>query len=574
MTTVDAANPQSLRRWLADLPDDAWTCCPSCGQFIYHRRLRQHCATCPGCGKHFRPSTDDRIAWTADPGSFTELDAAMASGDPLEFVDSRPYPQRLADLQRKTGRTEAARYGPATISGHPVVLCLLDFSFQGGSMGSVVGEKVTRAAELAASTSAALVVYATSGGARMQEGLFSLMQMAKTSAAIHRLRQAGVLFVSVLCDPVYGGVSASFATLGDVIVAEPGARIGFAGPQVIEQTIRQKLPKGFQTAEFLLSNGHIDAVVPRGELGGYLGGLLAVHAGRPDDNSPAVVRIAAPRTLDENTWETVRLAREPRRPNLGDYAVHVLDAFVELHGDRWHEDDKAVVGGPALLAGRSVMVIGHRKGRGTQDNLTRNFGMPHPSGYRKAARLMRYAERFGMPIVTFIDTPGAYPGIRAEEENQSGAIAENLAMMTGLRTPIISVVIGEGGSGGALALGVCDRLLMLENSIYSVISPEGCATILFHDAHRAAEAAAALRLTAAHLNRLGFVDEIVPEPRGGAHTNHSATAAAVRDALVRRLDELSALPIDALVALRYQRLRGYGVFHESPPGRPDDSKTE
>ena len=588
---ADRADASALHRWLLNLPDQAWTRCPSCAQFIYHRELQRHFGTCPGCGKHFSASSGDRVGWISDPGSFRELYASMAPADPLGFADSKPYPQRIADLQRKTGRPEAARYGTAAIHGHAVVLCLLDFAFQGGSMGSVVGEKVARAAELAAGNRVPLIAVATSGGARMQEGIFSLMQMAKTSAAIQRLRRSGVLFVSVLGDPVYGGVSASFAMLGDVIIAEPGARIGFAGPKVIEQTIRQKLPDGFQSAEFLLERGHIDAIVPRTELRAYLGRLLSVHAAsaaewnHPDGSHPVAEELHpsghwpsadtghtgedgpgrehVPGS-EEDPWQTVRLAREPGRPNLGEYASHLFDTFVELRGDRSHEDDKAIIGGPALLCGRPVMVIGHCKGRGTQDNLARNFGMPHPSGYRKAARLMRYAERFGMPVVTFVDTPGAYPGIRAEEENQSAAIAENLATMAGLRTPIVTVVTGEGGSGGALALGVCDRLLMLEKTIFSVISPEGCATILFRDAARAPEAAAALRLTAAELQRLGIVDEIIPEPRAGAHTDHATTAGAVREALVRRFAELSAVPVDDLVAQRYKRLQACGAFHEGP----------
>jgi acetyl-CoA carboxylase carboxyl transferase subunit beta len=568
-----------LRQWLADVPDGTWIRCPSCAQLAYRQQLRSHRETCPGCGWHARASSDDRIEWLPDEGSFSELDATMAPADPLQFVDSKPYARRIAELRRSGGPAEAARYGTAAIGGHDIVLCLLDFAFQGGSMGSVVGEKVTRAAELAAARRVPLIVYATSGGARMQEGMLSLMQMAKTAAAVGRMREAGVLFVSVLADPVYGGVCASFAMLGDVIIAEPGARIGFAGPKVIEQTIRQRLPAGFQSAEFLLEKGHIDAIVPRPEQRSYLGRLLAIHGARPVPPAPvrpAPAAVPEPPALSpagpagdkagEDAWQTVRLAREPRRPNAGDYIGLLFDSFAELHGDRSHADDAAITGGPALLRGRPVMVIGHRKGRGTQENVARNFGMPHPSGYRKAARLMRYAERFGMPVVTFIDTPGAYPGIRAEEENQSAAIAENLVTMAALRVPVITVVIGEGGSGGALALGVCDRLLMLSNTIYSVISPEGCATILFRDATRAPEAAVSLRLTATGLSRLAIADEVIGEPGEGAHTDHAATADAVGEALTRHLSELSAVAADDLVARRYQRLRACGAFHEGPEG--------
>lgn len=454
------------------------------------------------------------------------------------------------------------------------MLYALDFGFQGGSMGSVVGEKFHRAAELALAQRVPLVAVATSGGARMQEGVFSLLQMAKTAAAVTRLREAGVPFFCVLADPVYGGVSASFAALGDVIVAETGARAGFAGPKVIEQTIREKLPAGFQTAEFLLEHGHIDAVVPRKELRPLLVRLVHVHGARVvdeigDGEVGPRARVGAPRDTaarsGRDAWATVQTARDGARPHLGEYVERVFDLFIELRGDRWREDDPSILGGLAMLAGMPVVVVGHRKGRGTKEGIAHNFGMPHPSGYRKAARLMRYAERFGLPLVTVIDTPGAYPGLRAEQENQSGAIAENLALLAGLHTPVVSLVIGEGGSGGALALGVCDRLLMLANTTYSVISPEGCAAILFGDADRAAQAAAALRLTARDLHRAGVADEVVAEPAGGAQADHAATAAAVRAALLQHLQELRAEDPATRVRRRQRRIGRFGSFADPAP---------
>ncbi len=555
----------AIRRRIADMPAEEWVKCPTCAAAVYRPRLRQRHSTCPECAHHFPMSAAERIALLTDAGSFAERDPDLAAVDRLGFVDSQPYPDRLAAAARRTGLADAARYGTGTVAGFPVVLAVLDFAFMGGSMGSVVGEKVCRAAELALATRTPLVVCSASGGARMQEGIFALLQMAKTAAAVRRLAGAGVPYLSVLCDPTFGGVSASFASLGDVVLAEPGARAGFAGPQVIEQTIRQRLPPGFQRAEFLLGCGHIDAVVPRAELAGTLARILRFHAGvrRP---AAGLIATATPPTppaspappatpAPPDAWQTVQLARNPDRPHLGEYVERIFDDFVELHGDRWREDDHGIVGGLALLEGAAVVVIGHRKGRGTIEGLARNFGMPHPSGYRKAHRLMRYAERFGAPLVTFVDTPGAYPGIRAEEENQSGAIAESLALLCTLRVPVVSVVVGEGGSGGALALGVGDRLLMLEHSTYSVISPEGCATILFRDAGRAAEAARALRLTAHDLLGYGVVDEVVAEPPGGAHTDHDTAAGAVRSALRRHLAELRDVPVDDLVERRHRRLR-------------------
>jgi acetyl-CoA carboxylase carboxyl transferase subunit alpha len=259
-------------------------------------------------------------------------------------------------------------------------------------------------------------------------------------------------------------------------------------------------------------------------------------------------------------WQITQLARHPQRPYTLDYVPQVFTEFQELHGDRMYSDDQAIVGGLARLSGQAVMLIGQQKGRDTKERVRRNYGMPKPEGYRKARRLMLTAERFGLPLVTLIDTPGAYPGIGSEERNQSEAIARNLFDMSGLAVPIVSCVIGEGGSGGALAIGVCDRLLMLQYSVYSVISPEGCASILWKSAERREQAAEAMGITAESLARLELVDEIVPEPLGGAHREPVATADALRAALTRHVAELSALPADELVRRRHARLRAFGVF--------------
>ncbi len=262
-------------------------------------------------------------------------------------------------------------------------------------------------------------------------------------------------------------------------------------------------------------------------------------------------------------WQRVQLARHPRRPYTLDLIRLLAQEFVEFHGDRLFGDDHAIVGGLAQFEGRPVVIVGHQKGRDTREKLYRNFGMPQPEGYRKALRLMQLAERFAKPVITLIDTPGAYPGIGAEERGQAEAIARNLREMAGLRTPIVAVVTGEGGSGGALALGVADRVFMLEHAIYSVISPEGCAAILWEDAAKAREAAEVLRITAPDLLKLGVVDAIIPEPAGGAHRNWEAAAAAVRSAVSAALAELRALPADELVSQRYAKFRRMGVFEEA-----------
>ena len=403
--------------------------------------------------------------------------------------------------------------GTALIGGQPIVIAVMDFSFLAGSMGVEVGRRISEAADAALRLSVPMIMVCASGGARMQEGVFSLLQMARTAQAFARLGEAGVLSVCVLTDPTYGGVSASFANLGSVVIAERGAHVGFAGPRVVQETIRTALPKGFQTAEFLLQHGLVDRVESRADLRPLLIRIVGLHTSAvefaplpktdlPETQSPAPPRIQSPDPMSEpgrqrDSWETVQTARQTDRPSTLDYLEEVFDDFVEMHGDRAYSDDPAVVGGIASLGGRSVVVIGHQKGHTLNELVARNFGMPHPEGYRKAIRLLKHAERFDLPVVTFIDTPGAHPGPEAEERGQSIAIADTIGCSVRLRVPIVSVITGEGGSGGALALCTSDRMLVLRNAFLSVISPEGCAAILWRTASSAPSAARALHLGAA-----------------------------------------------------------------------------
>jgi acetyl-CoA carboxylase carboxyl transferase subunit beta len=397
--------------------------------------------------------------------------------------------------------------------------------------------------------------------------------MAKTSQAVARLAEEGVLFISLLTDPTYGGVSASYATLGDILIAEPNAHIGFAGPTVIEQTIRQKLPDDFQTSGFLMDHGMLDLVETRENLRRTIRNLLEHHhkaeGARGESADEVLARLPETEGLapisdpDElparDPWTIVQLARHIDRPRMLDLVGHVFDGFQELHGDRLFEEDAAIVAGLGRLGDLTVMVIGQQKGHTTSELMEHNFGMPAPEGYRKSMRLMRYAARFGMPLVTIVDTPGAYPGIGAEERGQSIAISESILLMSRLPIPSVAVVTGEGGSGGALALATSDRVLMMENAYYSVISPEGCSTILFKDAAAAPRAAKALRITSPDLLRLGVMDAIVPEPEGGAQTDPSAAGANLKAAIVASLAELLPLDPQELVAQRYERFRKFGA---------------
>jgi acyl-CoA carboxylase subunit beta len=564
-----------------------WRRCPACEAFVYHKRLKRNLGVCPECNHHFRLRIRERLGQLLDPGSYEELSGELEPIDVLSFVDSKPYPERIAGAQKKTGAKSGALYGRGTIDGHALIVSGIDFGFIGGSMGGAVGESITRAAELALETRTPLLVISASGGARMQEGCVSLMQMAKTSQAIGRLNEEGILYISLLTDPTYGGVSASFATLGDVLIAEPDAHIGFAGPSVIEQTIREKLPEGFQTSGFLMEHGMLDLVETRENLRRTIRNLLELHerveAARGEGADGAAARLpeadGRPAVSDpaelarSDPWEVVQLARSIERPHTLDYVGHVFDDFVELHGDRLFEEDTAIVAGLARLGELVVMLIGHQKGQTTSEMMERNFGMPEPDGYRKGMRLMRYAAKFGMPIVTLVDTAGAYPGLGAEERGQSNAIAESIMHMSRLPVPTVTVVTGEGGSGGALALAASDRVLMLENSYYSVISPEGCATILFKDAAAAPRAAAALRIVGPDLLRLGVMDAVVPEPEGGAHTDHAATGANVKAALVATLRELLPLAPEELLEKRYERFRKFGAPGQQPVLSPIEEST-
>jgi acetyl-CoA carboxylase carboxyl transferase subunit beta len=539
-----------------------WVSCPDCGWLLYRKRLDRNLHVCPECDHHLRLSARARIVLLTDPASFTETAFPPGTTDPLSFTDLRDYPDRLADAARRSGESEAVVVGVARIGGVETVVAVMDFAFLGGSMGVEVGRRVSGAAELALRRGLPLVTVCASGGARMQEGVFSLFQMARVSEAFGRLREAGLLSVCLLTDPTYGGVSASFATLASVLVGERGAHVGFAGPRVVQETIRAELPADFQTAEFLLTHGLVDRVENRADLRPLLARLLALHGpGVPaaeaeddagDDGSP--VDVAA----DEDPWDVVQRARVVERPTTLDYLHTAFDDFVELHGDRAFADDPAVVGGIASIGGRTVVVVGQEKGHTVRQRVARNFGMPHPEGYRKAQRLLDHAEAFGLPVVTLVDTPGAHPGPEAEERGQSHAIAEIIMRSSRLRVPVVSVVTGEGGSGGALALCTSDRLLVLQNAYLSVISPEGCAAILWRTAVAAPTAARAMRLGAAHLRASGIATSVVPEPPGGAHTDPAEAARLLRRALVRELDEVCRLDVATLLDTRSRRLERIG----------------
>ncbi len=549
--------------------DATWSVCAGCRVMLYTRRLVRNLNVCPECGHHHALSAEERITQLFDPGTAERLDFPVRTHDVLDFVDTKPYLDRIEEARRRTGLDEGVIVVNALVEGLPVVAVVMDFRFLGGSLGAAVGELITLAGEEALRREVPLLLVTASGGARMQEGAISLMQMAKTSQVMARLDEAGILTIALITDPTFGGVAASFTTQCDVIIAEPGARMGFAGRRVIEQTIGQDLPDGFQTAEFLREHGLIDMIKPRQLLRTTLRRLLAVGNHRAVGGSVAPVEgilVRDPAELAEiDPWRAVQQARDIDRPTTLDYAERTFCDFEELHGDRLGEECAAIVGGFASLDGRPVMVIGHQKGRTAAELAHRNYGMATPAGYHKAIRLMRLAAKLGTPVVTLVDTPGAFPGVAAEERGQAIAIARSILELCSLPVPVVTVVIGEGGSGGALALAVADEVLIAEHGVYSVISPEGCASILWNDAGRAPAAARALRMDARSLLRMGVVDGVIREPLGGNQADHGEAADRMAAVLGEALSRLARRQTAELVRARRDRFRSFGSVLEAEP---------
>lgn len=575
-----------------EVPEGLLKRCNKCGKGIFTEDYKKNLYICPKCGGYLRMPAQKRIEFLTEADSFEEWDTGLSTENPLHMIG---YPDKIKALQDKTKLDEAVITGKARIGENEVALMVMDGRFLMASMGEVVGEKIARGVERATKEKLPVIIFTCSGGARMQEGMTSLMQMAKTSAALKRHSDAGLLYITVLTDPTTGGVTASFAMLGDIILAEPKALIGFAGPRVIEQTIHKKLPKGFQRSEFLLKHGFIDKIVERKDMKTVLEQILTMH--RLTTKHPGIVKntgVVSEINTDLNTvnpsskredvqavsnknagksrkqklslaqkkragkktaWERVLTSREKDRPVGEDYIYGLFEEFIEFHGDRNFGDDAAICGGIAYFQGKPVTVIAQMKGKSTAENIERNFGMPEPEGYRKALRLMKQAEKFHRPIICFVDTPGAFCGMEAEERGQGEAIARNLYEMSALKTPILSVLIGEGGSGGALAMAVADEVWILENAVYSILSPEGYAAILWKDGSQAARAAKAMKLTSYDLYKAGFVEKIIPEPEGYTLDSIINVFDNLEENISIFLKNSKSMTEEERVEQRYQRFR-------------------
>ena len=594
-----------------NIPQGLWRKCNKCGRPIYTEDVKNNFYICPKCDGYFRVHAYRRIEMTIDSGSFEEWDREMEFVNPLNFPG---YEKKVQAVREKTNLNEAVVTGRGTIHGQKTVIAVCDSRFIMSSMSHNVGEKIARAVERATALRLPVIIFACSGGARMQEGIVSLMQMEKTSAAIKRHSDAGLLYISVLTEPTTGGVTASFAMLGDIIIAEPKALIGFAGQRVIEQTIRQKLPEGFQRAEFQMEHGFVDLIVERPEMKDTLSSILRIHANRNEwnykgegrrkqesekaqesgsarkiqgsaegekgtgslseqellaaleksfDRKSAVIKRTPEKELQEianrqlSAWDTVLISRSEDRLISSDYIEELFDGFIELHGDRYFGDDGAIIGGIATWHGMPVTVIAQEKGKSTKENLKRNFGMPNPEGYRKALRLMKQAEKFGRPIICFVDTPGAFPGIEAEERGQGEAIARSLFEASNLTVPVLAIVVGEGGSGGALAMAVGNEVWMMENAVYSVLSPEGFAAILWKDGKKASEAAKVMKMTAKDLYELGLIECIIPEPEPATKANKEEICRELDWKLEEFFLRFRDMTRAEAVSQRYDRFRAF-----------------
>ena len=534
-----------------------WIKCESCGQLVYYKDYKENKYICPRCGRAFIMSPKQRFDLLFDDNSWERLTPPNVSDDPLQFEDRVTYKSRLADARSETGCYDAVTTADGTIGGVPSTVCVLNGYFMMGSMGRAAGDAIVAAIEHAVAEHRPFIMVTSSGGARMQENILSLMQMARTTVAVNKLHANGIPYIVLLTDPTFGGVTASFAMLGDIHIAEKGARVGFAGRRVIEQNIREKLPSNFQTADYLYEHGMVDMVVARGDLHDKIANILAVLTKQTCE--PKQISVKTPehdiskkiRGMGETeAYDKVLLARHENRPHFLDYIDGIVDCWTYLAGDRLYAEDAAMGSGIGFWRGIPAVIIGQEQGRTIETRQKHRFGMPNPDGYRKAQRMMKLAEKFNLPVISLFDTAGAFAGREGEERGQSQAVASSIAMGLSVATPYIAVNVGQGGSGGAIAIGTGDRVLMMENAIYSVIAPESCASILWRDNKFKAEAAAAMKLTAKDMANLNVIDEVIPEPAGGAHTDWQTTMELLANSVAKHITELQEIPASELPARR------------------------
>ncbi len=542
------------------VPKLMWIKCESCGKLVYYRDYKDNHYVCPRCGHVFIMTPKQRFNLLFDDANWQKLNLPVSTDDPLEFVDRESYQDRLAAAREDTGDPDAVVAADGKIGGIDSTICVLNGFFMMGSMGRVAGDGIIAAMEHAAELNRPFVMVTSSGGARMQENILSLMQMARTTVAVNKLHDKKIPYIVVLTDPTFGGVTASFAMLGDIHIAEAGARIGFAGRRVIEQNIREKLPGNFQTADYLYEHGMVDIVSARADLHDNIARILRVLTHQTI--TPKVIKVQTPkfdkdkkiRGMGEtDAYDKVLLARHENRPHFLDYIAGIVDDWTYLAGDRCYAEDPAMASGIGFWRGIPAVIIGQESGRTIETRQKHRFGMANPDGYRKAVRMMRLAERFNLPVISLFDTAGAFAGRESEERGQSQAVAAAISTGLAIKTPYVAVNVGQGGSGGAIAIGTGDKVLMMENAIYSVIAPESCASILWRDNKFKAAAASAMKLTARDMANLNVIDGIIAEPTGGAHNDWQTTMELVANSVVGALESLRDVPVDELPARRAEK---------------------
>lgn len=537
-----------------------WIKCEACGRLVFYKDYKNNHYVCPRCNRAFIMNPKQRFDLLFDDIDWQKIDLPMPSDDPLNFTDRVSYKERLKEAREDAGTRDAISTADGKVGGINTTICVMNGDFMMGSMGRAAGDAIIASIEHAIELKNPFVMVTCSGGARMQENILSLMQMARTTVAVNKLHENKLPYIVILTDPTFGGVSASFAMLGDIHIAERGARIGFAGRRVIEQNIHEKLPSNFQTADYLYEHGMVDVVASREDLKGVLENVLTVLTKQPreakviDIKTPKFDTPKKSRDMGKTPeYDRVLLARNENRPHLLDYVSGIVDKWTYLAGDRCFGEDAAMCGGIGYWYGIPSLIIGQEKGRTIETRQKHRFGMANPEGYRKAQRLMKLAEKFNLPIISLFDTAGAFAGGAAEERGQSQAVASTIAMGLSVKTPYIAVNVGEGGSGGAIAIGTGDKIFMLENAIYSVIAPESCASILWKDNKFKAQAATALKLTARDMESLNVIDKIISEPAGGAHTDWQTTMELVAKTVADAIKELQEIPVEELVPNRVKK---------------------
>ena len=511
---------------------------------------------CPFCRFHYTVTARQRIELLADKGTFKEFYKYVSSVEPLSFSRRARYRKFLAQDQDRTGLTEAVVTGKCRIGDTETMIIVLDFGFMGGTMGSVVGEKISMAFENAARKALPAVAVVSGGGTRIQEGVLSLMQMAKTVTAANRLRNEEVPFIVVLANPSTGQAYASFANLADVILAEPGSLIGLSPLRTLREVSKMPLPLDAHTAEAHVGHGLLDNVVDRENLQPRVASLLEILTAhkRGSSNHKSLLKAEPQICAEVEPWEAVSAARNTERPQASAYFRSMLDPFIELRGDRLNSDDRSIVAGLGFMDGQPVAVIGQQRRPLVEGERYHVF----PDGLRKAQRVIDLASRFKLPLVTLIDTQGADPGLEAEEQGIGNAIAKTLSSMLTVPTPMVSVVIGEGGSEGALALGLSDRILIQQYAVYSPMSVNHTLGAAHHDHMLDREAAEALMLTAHDCVELGIADQVVGEPEGGAHVDPREASSGLQTAILTNIVQLAKMSQGKLLKKRYRKFRRMG----------------